>query len=62
MRPAQSMIDDGFEGASEFAGCFLAHAVNLPEALESILRALCRGVDAHEQGSKPWSRHLDQSI
>ena len=56
------MIDDGFEGASEFAGCFLAHAVNLPEALESILRALCRGVDAHEQGSKPWSRHLDQSI
>jgi len=64
VRPAQSMIDgdDRFEGAAELAGCFRAHAVNLTEALEPILRALYRGVDAHEQGSKPWSRHLDQSI
>jgi len=40
----------------------LLRAVNLPDVLEPIIRALYRGVDAHEEGKKSWSRHLDQSV
>jgi hypothetical protein len=40
----------------------LLQAVNLPDSLEPIMRALYRGVDAHEEGRKSWSRHLDQSV
>jgi len=65
------LIHDGlvtWDGIRRDARGFAIHrpklfaAVNLPEALEPIIRALYRGVDAHEQGSKSWSRHLDQSI
>lgn len=34
----------------------------LPEDLSAILKALFRGIDAHEPGGKTWSRHLDQSV
>ena len=44
--------DDGFEGAAELTGYFL----------EPIIRAFYRGVDAHEEGKKSWSRHLDRSV
>lgn len=40
----------------------LLGAVNLPETFEPILRALYRGVDAHQEGRRSWSRHLDQSV
>jgi hypothetical protein len=34
----------------------------LPQDLAAIVKALFRGIDAHEEGGKTWSRHLDQSI
>jgi hypothetical protein len=34
----------------------------LPEDLGAIVKALFRGIDAHEEGGKTWSRHMDQSI
>jgi len=40
----------------------LLRAVNLPDVLDAVIRALYRGVDAHDEGAKSWSRHLDQSV
>jgi hypothetical protein len=34
----------------------------LPEDLSAIIKALFRGIDAHDPGGKTWSRHMDQSI
>ena len=34
----------------------------LPEDLAAIVKALFRGIDAHEPGGKTWSRYLDQSV
>jgi len=40
----------------------LVRSVNLPEKLAPILEALYRGIHAHDEGGKSWSRHLDQSV
>jgi hypothetical protein len=40
----------------------LLNAVGLPDDVGPVIKALYRGVDAHEQGSKVWARHLDQSV
>ena len=40
----------------------LLRAVNLPEILEPIVRALYRGIDAHEHGRSSWARHLDPRV
>lgn len=40
----------------------LVRSVNLPEKLAPILQALYRGIDAHDEGGKSWSRHLDPSV
>jgi hypothetical protein len=40
----------------------LLNPVGLPDDLRPVIKALYRGVDAHEEGSKAWARHLDQSL
>ena len=40
----------------------LLRAVGLPESLAPIIRAFYRGIEAHEDGKRSWSRHLDESV
>src|SRR5262249_38400273 len=39
----------------------LFRPVGLPENLLPVVRAFYRGVDSHEEGSRCWTRSLDQS-
>ena len=40
----------------------LLRAVGLPETLAPIVRAFYCGVDAHEEGKRSWTRHLDPIV